>query len=153
MKKRLIAGALMLAAFSTIANAESMWVKSANVDLRGGKGAVFPAVGQAQKGQEVTVVSRDGNWVQVQAGSVQGWVYNSSLSASKVGGDVSLIPTGSATANMNTGIAARGLQGDTEQYVSSKHLNKAPLEMLIALRKSIQPAEYQAFTAQGNLGR
>jgi uncharacterized protein YraI len=130
-----------------------MWVKSANVDLRGGKGAVFPTVGQVQKGQEVSVLARDGSWVQVQAGSVQGWVYNTSLSASKVGGDISLMPAGSATANMNTGIAARGLQGDTEQYVNSKHLNKAPLEMLISLRKSIQPAEYQAFTSQGNIGR
>ena len=136
---------LLVLAFAASARAESMWVKNATVDIRDGKGAVFPTLGTVQKGTELTVLARDGNWVQVQAGAVKGWVYNTALSKDKVGGDFSLMPAGEAAANMNTGIAARGLQGDAEQYVSSKHLNKAPLEGLIALRKSIPPAEYVAF--------
>ena len=152
MKRKFYAGAVAVALLSASAHAESMWVKNATVEIRDGKGAVFPAVGTLQKGQEVTVLVRDGNWVQVQAGTVKGWAHTASLSAAKVSGEFSLLPPGAAAAQMNTGIAARGLQGDAEKYVSSRRLNKAPLENLIKLRKSIPPAEYLAFTQQGNVG-
>src|SRR6187455_933050 len=95
---------LILTAVAT-ARAESMWVKNATTDIREGKGAVYPSLGTIQKGQEVTVLSKDGSWVQVQAGATKGWVFSSALSTSKVGSDLILIPTGAATANMNTGIA------------------------------------------------
>ena len=143
---------LLVLTVTAAANAESMWVKNASTDIRDGKGAVYPSLGTIQKGQEVTVLAHEGSWVQVQAGNTKGWVFSSALSASKVGGDLNFVPAGAAAANMNTGIAARGLQGDAEHYVSAKHLNKAPLESLIALRKSIQPAEYVAFTQDGNIG-
>ena len=143
---------LLLVLTVTTAHAESVWVKNATVDIREGKGAVFPSLGAVQKGQELTVVSRDGAWVQVQTGNLKGWVSNATVSATKVNGDFVIMPAGAAAANMNTGIAARGLQGDAERYVSSKGLNKTHVESLIALRKSIQPAEYMAFTTQGNVG-
>jgi len=147
-----VAPSLLALTISAAAQAESMWVKNASTDIRDGKGAVYPSLGTIQKGQEVTVLAHDGSWVQVQSGNTKGWVYSSALSTSKVGGDLNFVPAGAAAANMNTGIAARGLQGDAEHYVNAKHLNKAPLESLIALRKSIQPAEYVAFTQEGNLG-
>jgi uncharacterized protein YraI len=144
--KNLLAPAMVLLA-TTVASAESVWVKNATVDVREGKGAVFPSLGVVQKGQELTVLSRDGNWVQVQSGSVKGWVSTTAISTAKVNGDFAIMPAGAAAANMNTGIAARGLNPDAEQYVSAKRLNKAHLDSLIALRKSIPPAEYLAFTA------
>jgi len=143
--KHLIATALALAITST-ALAESLWVKSATTDLREGKVAVYPSVATVSKGQEVTVVSRDGKWVQVSAAGKTGWVFESALSATKVGGDLTLTP--GATAEMSTGIAARGLQPGAETYVQSRNLSKAPLEQLIALRKSIGPQEWVTFSAQ-----
>ena len=96
---------------ATAAFAESVWVKSESVEVRSGKGAVYPTVGTASKGQELQVVSRDGKWVQVQAGGTQGWVYETALSADKVngGGGFFGIQAGQA-AQMNTAAAARGLR-------------------------------------------
>src|SRR5437868_15353194 len=111
--KHLIATTLALAITST-ALAESLWVKSATADLREGKGAVYPSVATVSKGQEVTVVSRDGKWVQVSAAGKTGWVFESALSTSKVNGDMNLMP--GAAAEMSTGIAARGLQPGAESY-------------------------------------
>jgi uncharacterized protein YraI len=138
-----IATILMLAISAPAAFGESLWVKSPTADLREGKGAVYPSLATVAKGQEVTVLSRDGKWVQVQTAGKTGWVYETALSTSKVGGDVNLLP--GATADMSTGIAARGLQPGAETYVQSRGLSKAALEQLIALRKNISPQEWVAF--------
>jgi uncharacterized protein YraI len=146
-----IATVLLLAVGASTAWAESAWVKSATVDVREGKGAVYPSVMTVAKGQELTVVSRDGKWVQVQAGGKTGWVYETALSSSKVGGDVNF--GGGATAEMGTGVAARGLQPGAESYVQSRHLSKAPLEQLIAIRTNISPQEWVTFAAPVNAAR
>ncbi len=137
--------ALAIGAATASAFGESAWVKSATVDLHQGKGAVFPTVVTVPKGTELSVVSRDGHWVQVTASGQTGWVFDGSISAQKVGGDASFMP--GANAEMGTGIAARGLQPGAETYVSSKGLSKAGLEHLISLRKAIDPNEWTAFTA------
>jgi len=139
---QLIAAAALALAAST-SFAESLWVKNATVDLRTGKAAIYPSAGTLAKGTEVTVVSRDSGWVQVTAAGKTGWVFEGSLSADRVGGDINLNP--GAAAQMSTASAARGLQPDAENYVQTKHLNKAPLENLIALRKGIPPEEWVAF--------
>jgi uncharacterized protein YraI len=144
MKKRHLATAIALACSLTAASAfgESMWVKSATVDVRSGKGAVYPSTGKIAKGTEVAVVSRDTGWVQITAGSLSGWVFEGSLSASKVGEDISF---GGANAQMSTAAAARGLAPDAEAYVTSRRMNKAALERLISLRKTIAPQEWEKF--------
>lgn len=149
-----IFSALLALLLVTPAMAESVWVKAEVADIRQGKAAVYPAVGQVKKGQELSVLSHDGKWVQVQvpAGGPSGWINEVSVSSQKVGGDLLSMPPGAAAANMSTGIAARGLQGDAEAYVQARHLSKQPLEYLIALRKSIPPQEYEAFTSQGKVG-
>ena len=133
---------------------ESLWVKSESVDLRGGEGAVYPAVGSAKKGTELTVVSRDGKWVQVQAGGIQGWVYEGALSPQKVSGDNGLFSGGTpGAAQMSTGAAAKGLEPSAESYVQGKRLNKQPLEALIAFRKTIPPQDWQKFVNDGKLNK
>jgi uncharacterized protein YraI len=146
-----IATVLMLAVGASSAWAESMWVKSATVDLREGKGAVYPSVTTVAKGQEVTVVSRDGKWVQVEAAGKRGWVYETALSSSKVGGDMNFMP--GASAEMSTGVAARGLQPGAESYVQSRRLSKAPLEQLLQIRKNISPQEWVSFAGPVNSAR
>jgi uncharacterized protein YraI len=134
--------ALTLSLLTSSAFAESLWVKSAKVDIHSGKGAVYPVTGTAVKGTEVTVVSKDAGWVQVTSGAVTGWVFENSLSATKVGADNSL---GGADAQMSTAAAARGLAPDAEAYVSTRRLDKSSLERLIALRKTIAPQEWEKF--------
>jgi len=139
---QLIAAAALVMAAST-SFGESLWVKSATVDLHTGKAAIYPSTGTLAKGTEVTVVSRDSGWVQVTAAGKTGWVFEGSLSKDRVGGDMNLTP--GATAEMSTASAARGLQPDAEAYVQARHLDKGPLESLRALRKNIPPEEWVAF--------
>ena len=143
MRVSQLIAAAALAVAATTSFGESLWVKSATVDLRTGKGAIYPSAGTLVKGTEVTVVARDSGWVQVTSAGKSGWVFEGSLSKDRVGGDVNLLP--GATAEMSTASAARGLQPDAEAYVQAKHLDKGPLESLRALRKSIPPEEWVAF--------
>ena len=152
MKRTYIAAALVLAVSASTAFAESVWVKAEVVDLRGGKAAVYPTVGQVKKGQELTVVSRDGHWVQVQSGAATGWIYDSSVSTAKVDAGFQ----GKAdTTEISTGIAARGWDNDAEIYTKNRHLSTAWMDYLSGIRKGIQPPEYVAFTnsPQGHLGQ
>ena len=144
MKRKAIyvAGLAAMAISATAVFAESQWVKTDSVNILGGKGAVYPVLGVVKKGTELTVYSHEGKWLQVQpvSGGPQGWVFETSLSPQKVSGDMISLKAGD-TAEMGTGAAARGLQPTAETYVKGGHLNKAPLEQLIALRKSIPPEE------------
>jgi hypothetical protein len=139
-----LATAVLLCVSAGAAFGESLWVKAATVDLRSGKGAVYPSVATMKKGQEVTVISRDGGWVQVSAANFTGWVFEGSLSKDKVGADFNLMP--GATAEMGTGAAARGLQPGAEDYVKSHGVSKVPLEHLMTVRANIKPAEWAAFS-------
>lgn len=152
MKRTYIAAMLALAISASAAYAESVWVKADVADLRGGKAAVYPTVGQVKKGQELTVVSRDGHWVQVQSGGTTGWIYDSSVSTAKVDSGFQM---NSNTAEISTGIAARGWDNDAEIYTQNRHLSTAWMDYLSKIRKSIQPQEYVAFTnsPQGHLGQ
>lgn len=152
MKPIHIAAALALAVAASTAFAESVWVKAEVADLRSGKAAVYPTLGQVKKGQELTVVSRDGHWVQVQSAGKTGWIYDASLSDKKVDGGVTF---NADTAEVSTGIAARGWDSDAELYTQSKHLSTAGMDYLAAIRKSIQPNDYVLFTStpQGHLGQ
>jgi len=146
MQKQAALFALALSVFTaSSAFAEDAWVKAATVEIRQDKGAIYPSVATAAKGTQVTVLQRDGHWVQVQTAGKTGWVFDGSLSSSKVNGDMNLMP--GAAAQMSTGIASRGLQPGAESYVSSRGLSKAPLEHLIDLRKKIPPADWKTFIA------
>ncbi len=151
-KFRIVAAALALAVSATAVYAESVWVKAEVADVRGGKAAVYPALGQVKKGQELAVISRDGHWVQVQFAANNGWIYDSSLSDKKVGAGIS---AGADTAEVSTGIAARGWDADAEVYTQNRHLSTAGMNYLAAIRKSIQPQDFVLFTnsPQGHLGQ
>ena len=152
VKTSLFCGALALATLAGVTRAESIWVKSENVQIRSGKGAVFPVVVAVPKGTELTVIERDGKWIKVQSGSQQGYIFEGAISPTKVSGGGNLLANMGAGADVSTGAAAKGLEQQTEAYAQQKSYNTAALNHLIDLRKSITPQEYQAFTAAGKVG-
>ena len=148
------AAIVVVLATATSLWAESVWVKSDLADIRSGKAAIYPSIAQVKKGQELTVLSRDGKWVQVQAGAIQGWIFDTSISTQKV--DAGFNPFGgNVTAQMDTGAAARGWNADAEHYASSKHMTMQGMDFLKGIRDKVTPQDYTAFTstAQGHLGQ
>jgi uncharacterized protein YraI len=147
--------AFALLAWASPLLAESVWVQSDNVNIRAGKGPIHPVVANVRKGTELQVLSRDGQWVQVQApGAAPGWVFDTALSPRRVNADA-FSNLNREAAGVNTAAASRGLTPNAEQYAVSKGMSKAPLERLIAIKNRIPPAEGEAFnrSVQAAAGR
>src|SRR5689334_13947795 len=131
-----VAGAMICGA----ALGETIWVKSENVDVRSGKGAVYPVVAAVKKGTELTVVAREGKWIKVSvpgtagAAPAEGYVYESAISVSKVDKGGGMFE-GMNGGKMDTAAAAKGLQPTAEGYARGKNMDSGPLNRLIAANK------------------
>ncbi|MCY2954384.1 MAG: SH3 domain-containing protein [Planctomycetota bacterium] len=136
--------------------AEDVWVKSESAEIRSGKGAVFPLVAKAEKGAQLTVISREPKgWIKVKVGDKEGYVYENSISPQQVkgGGNLfSAMGAGVEASNLSAGAAGKGLEPQAEDYAKGKRLDPGPMNWLIAFRKKIVPKEWAAFTAEGKVG-
>jgi SH3 domain-containing protein len=135
--------------------AETVWIKSDNVQIRSGKGAVYPIIASATKGAQLTVVSHDGKWLVVQVGDQQGYVFQNAVSTDPVGGDGNVLAglgAGANASSLSSGAAGKGLSGDAENYSASKHIDTGPMNRLIDFRKHFDPKLWEAFTAEGKVG-
>lgn len=134
--------------------ADDVWIQSEKVDIRAGKGAVYPVVATAQKGAQLAVIAREGKWLKVQAGDQTGYVYETATSASKVDGGGNLlanVDNGSAS-NLSSGAAAKGLTEDADHYAHDKNMDPALMNRLIDFRKHIDPKDWEKFTTEGKIG-
>src|SRR5208282_1150362 len=99
--------------------ADSVWIKSEVVQIRSGKGAVFPVIATAEKGAELTVLAHEGHWIKVQVNDQQGYVFDGAVSPDKVSGGGNLLASmgaGSSASDMSSGAAAKGLAPEADQY-------------------------------------
>ena len=157
MKQRRAAWAVLLAMgiFAAGALADSVWIKSEQVDIRSGKGAVYPVIKSVPKGTELTVVAREGHWIKVQIGDQQGYVFDGATSPDKVGSGGNLLASlgaGADASNMSSGAAAKGLAPEADQWAASKNIDPGPMNKLIAFRKNFNPHLWEVFTAEGKVG-
>ena len=145
-------------ALAGVAQAEDIFVSAEAVEIREGKGSVFPVVATATKGAKLTVLAREGKWLKVEAGAAQGYIHENVVTAQKPKGDNLLTGMGKAlgggaqASDVQTGAAAKGLEKTTEQYADGKNLDKEPLNKLIEFNRKLDPKEWQAFTAEGKVG-
>jgi hypothetical protein len=135
--------------------AEDVWIKSDNVDIRTGKGAVYPIIVTGHKGDKLTVVSHDGKWLIVQVGDQQGYVFQNAISTEEVGGGgnvLSGLGAGANASSLSSGAAGKGLSGDAETFSASNHIDTGPMNKLVDFRKHFDPKLWEAFTAEGKVG-
>jgi uncharacterized protein YgiM (DUF1202 family) len=144
-----------LALATSAALAEDVWVKSDSVDIRAGKGAVYPVVVNVTKGTKLPVLAHEGHWLKVQVADKEGYVFDGAISASEVGGGGNLLANlgaGPSASDLQTANASKGLQPEAEDYSKTKNLNPALMQSLVDYRKSIDPKDWEAFTAEGKVG-
>jgi hypothetical protein len=137
------------------AMADQVWIKSEEVQIRTGKGAVYPVIATAEKGAELTVVAREGHWIQVQVGTQVGYVFDGSVSPDKVSGGGNLLASmgaGADASSLSSGAAAKGLAPEADQYAASKNIDPGPMNRLIDFRKHFDPKLWEKFTAEGKVG-
>jgi len=153
--------ALLAAALSSLTAAvvaEDLYVQPARLDVREGPGLLFDPVDSVSKSAKVTVLERtDDGWIKIQTPSgKQGYVFQKELDKKPPpapGPLAGLSVTSDAEASqMGTGAAAKGLEPEAENYARSKSYNKASLDQVIALNKSVKGKEWMQFCQDGQIG-
>lgn len=139
------------------ARAETMYVKSPTAELKNSTAANAQVLAQLSRGAACNVVSKQGNWVQVQVSGKTGWVYKFKLSISKPsGGDTLLAGLGGGGAGAREGSTAasiRGLSPTSERYAGRANIGPQHVEMVKHMESvKISPNEVQAFLRTGRLG-
>ena len=121
------------------------------MDSPGALGNVTSTLNQNTKLQELE--RTDDGWVKVQApDGKQGYVLADNVAGNKAKALV-IGPVGSNSgAQMNTSLAARGLEPEAESYSRSKNYDKTALDRVIALNKSVNDAQYWQFGHDGKVG-
>lgn len=143
--------ALAVASVAMGALAEDVWVNRPSLDIREGKGAAYPVVTTAVKGDKLTILAREEKWLKVSFNAKQGYVFENSISPKEVAKEKMSAMAGGPSA-LSTDAAAKGLDTKVEQFASSKGMSKAGLEQMIAMKKSITGKDFEQFTAEGKVG-
>jgi hypothetical protein len=153
--KRLSALFLGMALLGATALAEDIWIKAETVQIRAGKGAVYPVIATVPKGTKLTVIAREGHWIQVQVQDQLGYVFDGSVSSQEVGSGGNLLAdlgAGSNASDMSSGAAGKGLAPEAETWASGANLNSGPMNKLIDFRKHLDPKLWESFTTEGKVG-
>jgi hypothetical protein len=135
---------------------EEVWVQQETVQIREGKGAVYPVVAVASKGTKLTVLDHERKWLKVQLNDKAGYVFEISVAGAQVNGDAPplfVVPDNQSSV-LSAGSATAGLQEDTQTYGQVRNLRAgiARLNALIARRGTISPQIWETFTSSGKIG-
>jgi len=134
-----------------VALAEDMWVNRPFVEIREGRGGVYPVVAKADQGAKLTVVGHEGNWLKVQYNGQEGYELASAMSARQVGGDAFADMHDSQSSGMSTGNAGKGFT--PEDFANKKGYSEEPLKQLEAdVKKNVTPDGWLKFMADGKIG-
>ena len=140
--------------FAQAAATETVWTKQPVV-IRDGKSGFATEVVKAKKGDQLTVLAREGPWLKVQLGDKQGYVFENVTSTKKVGAGQGLgdmMAGGDSTSGMNPAAAGKGLDQMANDYAKNKNMDPKVVDAMIDRNKAITEAERQAFMAEGNVG-
>jgi hypothetical protein len=134
--------------------AEQVFVNRPALQIRETKGPVG-VVATAAKGDVLTVLAREDNWLKVRFGDKEGYVLANSISAKEVKkgpGIGNALAGGSDASDVQTGAAAKGLRPEAEDYAKAKNLDPKVVDKMMDRNKAITPAEWMAFAKEGNVG-
>jgi hypothetical protein len=136
------------------AAADQVFVQKPSVVVREDKGNLYKEVATVPKGTPLTVLERDGHWLRVKAPSGgEGWVFDAAVTAKKSGPGLGDVLGSNADAGAAApGAAGKGMEPESIAYADTKHLDRAPLERLVAARKALDPEDVKRFMAEGKVG-
>ena len=156
--------ALALAATGTgagLALADEIVVRAKAVDIRAGRGSMFPVVATLKSGDRLQVEERQGKWLRVSVGGKEGFVVETALAAAG-GSGLGALSQGANTlagnaqaSEVGASAAARGIGVDpvAAQYASSQGMSTAGIEQMLANRnRVVNSGQWLKFTQQGKVG-
>ncbi|HEY7118716.1 MAG TPA: SH3 domain-containing protein [Tepidisphaeraceae bacterium] len=144
---RTIAAAVLAGAVITgAAFAEDVVVKLPHVGLLAQKSGKGPRVAELKDGDKLQVVGKEGTWLRVKAGDKEGYVQANSVGTGQGGGS-SFNQMIAGTSEASSAAAGKGL-GEALKYAQTKGMSTAGLDRMIALSKSLTPADWEKFNSQ-----
>ena len=155
----LLAAGLAGLLFAVDVLAESAYVTAKSAQLRSGKTSLDPVVANLQYGQELSVLTREEKWVQVQTSrGVKGWIYSAMVSSTKPsGGGSDLASLGErfrrGDPSVTASAGARGLDKASEGYADRAGITKQHRDAVDRMTAYKLPDdEIQEFLKSGRLG-
>lgn len=145
----------------SLAVAETVFIQSRTAKLRAGKTSLDPVVTFLEFGQDLTVLKRDGDWLEVRTESgLTGWIFHNKVTATKPSGGGSgflervgkSMRQGEASA-VTASAGARGLDKASETYADRVGITKEhrdEVDRMAAYRTTDQ--EIDQFLQEGRLG-
>jgi hypothetical protein len=159
MPRIALAIATLIVAFAGLARAETVYVRSEDASLKSAGDADASEVATLPRGTELTVVSRQGSWVQVQTGGKTGWVHKLKVSPDKPESGGSALSglsggtRGTYAQEAESGRAARGLSPMAEKYAQAKALSPESIASVKRMEQyTVTKKEVQSFLKEGKLG-
>lgn len=146
---------ILLAAWSVVwpgaAFSATMSVQVKSAEIRSMPSFLGKIVGTANYTDPVTVVSSKGDWMQVTAGPVNGWVHSSALTKKKLKleagtGDANVAATGGELA-----LAGKGFNKQVENQFRQKNPNLSFEWVDRMERMRVSPGEIDKFLKDGQL--
>lgn len=153
-RRLVVAMAAAMLGAACLAAAADLFVQRDTLDLMDSPGAlgnVTATVNQNTKLQELE--RTDDGWVKVQTpDGKQGYVLADAVGKSPAKALVAGNVGSNSGAEMGTSLAARGLEPEAENYSRSKSYDKAALNKVIALNKTVNDGQYWQFGKDGKVG-
>ncbi len=151
---RVVVLASLLAFLATAAWAATLYVDRPKVDIKKGRGAFFPTIFTAQKGDALEVLTEQDGWYQVKTPKGDGWVFGKALTERKGGSFnplASLVGTAD-TSDLDKTAGFKGFDAATEQaYIANNNL-QAQLKQVEQLEKTpFSLSELKQFQTAGKL--
>jgi len=128
-----------------------VWTQK-DVEIREGKGAIFPVVAGVKKGTRLVVLGKEGKWLKVKVDEKEGYVFEGAISAKKVGRDLMAGLEGSDAGSLDTAGAGKGLDQSSVDYADARGFSSDGLNQLVEIRKSITPKMWMDFVVDGGVG-
>jgi uncharacterized protein YgiM (DUF1202 family) len=155
---RVVLTSAVLAAGSGLVFGGDLFVQPERLDVREGPGLLFDPVESVNKSAKLQELERtDDGWIKVKTPSgKEGYVFNKSVGDKPPSGGNALtamnMTSDAEAAQMSTGAAAKGLEPEAEKYARNKNYNKAALDSVVALNKSVKGSTWMQFCKDGRVG-
>ena len=154
---------VLLFSISMVLAQEKLWVSSDQAKLKADKSASSETLETLPMGAEVTVITQEDRWYEIQASSgKQGWIYRGKLSDSPPAeetqkeseGLFAFMPGSNIEVDQaTTDRSIRGLSNETEQYAQNRQTPetyKKALDNVLAM--NISERELEEFLKSGKIG-
>ncbi len=145
----------------TVAAAETLYVQGRSAVLRDGKTSLDPVVTRLQHGQDLTLLKKEGDWLEVRTeGGKTGWIYRTKVTSTKPeGGGNSLLEAmgkslreGEASA-VTASAGARGLDKTSKAYADRVGITQQHRDEVDRMTGyQIPDQEIEQFLREGRLG-